>query len=202
LNAFLAPLAAFLLRLFQPVLRVLLTTVLPAFLSFMDTAMAGLDDLKQLLGDAPRLIWNFVRRLPGLIWQAISAGASWLADGVASIGNAIWQAIASSGSWLASGIAEFAESIWDAGSGFVADIVAAVRSLPRQIAAAISRAVPSIPNVSRSPANDTGDAVGDGTQIQEGQFTRGEDQLSVILQSDVEQTVTQIERNGNVSLQP
>lgn len=112
LRAFLAPLAVFLLRLFQPVLR-LLIGLLPAWMSFIDTAMQGLPKLIAMITSLPGDIWNFVSSLPGMIWDAISSGASWLANGAVAIGSAVWSALSSGASWLATGASSIGTAVWD-----------------------------------------------------------------------------------------
>jgi len=113
LSAFLAPMAMMLMRIFQPVLR-LLIQLLPAWFAFMGFVDDLLDSAVEFLSSLPGRIWSFMRDLPGMIWSAISSGASWLAEGAANIGSAVWSAIKSGASWFAEGASNIGSAVWSA----------------------------------------------------------------------------------------
>jgi hypothetical protein len=133
LQAFLAPLATFLMRLFQPVLQVLLTKVLPMWLSFMRIANRGIPNLISLLMSVPSRIWSFMTALPGLIWGAISSGASWIANGAVAIGSAVWDAVSAGASWIINGASAIGKAVWDFTKGAVNNILSTLSDLPGDI---------------------------------------------------------------------
>jgi len=133
LQAFLAPLATFLMRLLQPVLRVLLTKVLPAWLSFIRIANRGIPQLVSLLTSVPGRIWDFVSALPGQIWGAFAAGATWLANGASAIGSSVWSAISTGATWFANGATTIGSAVWSFFKSSVTDMVSLLTSLPSDI---------------------------------------------------------------------
>ena len=108
LEAFLAPVAIMLLRLLSPVLRILFSRVLPAWLSFMSNVngwiskLSFLDKLSllaptlgllRLLGidvrglwetakSLPSDIWSFMKRLPRQIWEFVRQLPSRIASAI------------------------------------------------------------------------------------------------------------------------
>lgn len=129
LSAFLAPLAMMLIRLFQPVLR-LMIQLLPAWFAFMDFVDDLLSMAIEFLSSLPGRIWSFMRDLPGMIWSAISDGASWLADGAESIGSAVWSAIKDGASWIAEGAKNIGEMVWDKTTTSLGDLSDLLADLP------------------------------------------------------------------------
>jgi hypothetical protein len=128
LKAFLAPLAVFLLRMFQPVLRELIK-LLPAWFDFMDTALDGVGRLEAIGQDLVRSVLS----LPGDIWSAILGGATWLANGAAAIGSAVWSAVSSGAAWMANGAASIGRKVWDFMSGWASRLASAIGDLPGDI---------------------------------------------------------------------
>lgn len=197
LNAFLAPVAALVLRLLQPVLR-LFIKLLPAWFAFVRTAGNVLTGLQDLLLSLPRRLWQFLQRLPGLIWQAFLGGADWLADGAASIGNATWQAIKSGASWLADGAASIGSAIWNQATRTLGDLYTALTSLPQSIGQVIqdelNRLTGEVGGGGGGPV-DPRDVPGLRQSFFAGRETR---EFAIELESDISQTVENIEQSTNV----
>ena len=102
LRAFVAPLAVILMRLFQPVLRILLQ-LLPAWMSFIDenegqfaTLLAGLVPWVMWIPsvvDAARGMWDTLKGVPGRIGEYIDDARDRVgdvADGVKDLPSRIW----------------------------------------------------------------------------------------------------------------
>lgn len=159
LNAFLAPIAVILLRLLQPFMTGLIK-LLPPWLNFMDAVLGFLGWWEGILNG----IYGWLFALPGKIWQAIKNGASWIANGAASIGAATWDAIKSGAAWIvngavgiaeetwkaikngaawiANGTVDLAKGAWDAVTSVLNDLWDEIKSLPGDIGSAIGNKIP------------------------------------------------------------
>lgn len=164
LTAFLAPLAVFLLRLFQPVLRVLFNRVLPAWLEFMRIATAGIPALQELLISLPGMVWSALKSgaswlvnapgaIAGAVWSALKSGASWLVGGAVNIAGAVWKALKNGAAWLVGGAVNIAKQAWSyLQQGFTAveeglktvleDIWNSIKTLPGSIASQLKSKIP------------------------------------------------------------
>lgn len=156
LQAFLAPVAVLLMRLLQPVLRFLISKVLPAWLDFTANQVPT---LLALIGGLPYIIakqtWGFLKSIPGMTWRAFKSGAGWLTSAPAALGTAIWSKFAGGAAWLRNGASNIGSMVWSNISGWASglredvaglpgDIWNYMKRLPGQIASGITSKVPGL----------------------------------------------------------
>lgn len=149
LKAFLAPIQLAMLRIVTPALRKLLK-VLPVWFRLVDQIEQLRNNVIDGLSNLLQAYVQFLTGLPGRIWRAFKAGASWLVNGATAIGGAVWSAIKSGASWIVEGATAIGTAVWKAikaGASWVTDLVGAiadgVASLPGQIANALKSVIPS-----------------------------------------------------------
>ncbi|MFW5919843.1 MAG: hypothetical protein ACOCSF_06595 [Halanaeroarchaeum sp.] len=173
MNAFLAPLSVMLLRLFQPILRVLVSRVLPAWLDFMNginTWIAGLSDFERMLillgalagGLAGASVGGLVGAIVGALVGAIVGGiAAEIANGMSlnglkkSVGNVlnkIYNGVAGLAGEIMGGLSLNGlgmslggglEDVVNGISNLAGDIWKKMKQLPGMIADKISSKLPS-----------------------------------------------------------
>jgi len=196
LEAFLAPVAVMLLRLFAPVLRFLLTKALPVWMEYMP-----------LIGDVVKgvLALSSLVLLPLLATVAIVALAvqgirtaaeglwNWATGGAASdIGASVWAAISSGASWLANGAFNIASYVWSFVSRLPGQIWEEMRQLPDLIGQSIAERLPNVP--------DSGDVTEAGQDL----LDRGRDFVeggtNVVLNGGLGSFVDRVEETSDIDI--
>ena len=188
MEAFIAPVQVMLLRLFQPVLRFLIE-LLPLWFDFIERVEPLIERIQEFIGELLNDPWGMLSRLPDLIWEAISAGASWLTESITSIaksiGSEVWEAIKSGVSWLTDDLPSiattFAQEIWEF-----------LKQLPGMIADRLGEALPELPDAPGLPEGPgLPDAPGSGDDPR---------QTVVNITGGLGEFVDGIQRDGRVDL--
>lgn len=183
LSAFFAPVAVLLLRLFMPVLR-LMIKILPYWYSFMGAVDGYLQDTLSWIANLPGAIWSFLVALPGLIWSKTQQGYDWITGAVGDIASETWNLTKQGFNWLLGGLRDLPRDIWD----FLKD-------LPEMIGESIAEYIPGADSVSEAAGN-----AGDSLRERGSDVRSRASNMSVNLSGGLDTFVDRVERSSDVDL--